>query len=157
MTHTSGHFYIYLFLCSLSFRIYIIYTCCFSSVRRKMDVAKQNYRCAGCGTRIDPGMTSKPKYFIYLISIYTLLQLLFLILFHEENFNNYFLSFSAGLELDISRWQFWLHILTSTHLCLCNLSALQIISSDCGTVNTSAVTSASAAMRTPRRWYPAEC
>lgn len=33
----------------------------FFSVRRKIVVAKQNYRCAGCGTRIDPGMTSSPR------------------------------------------------------------------------------------------------
>lgn len=39
--------------------------------------------------------------------------------------------------------------------CFCCLST-QIISNDCVTVNTSAVTSASAAMRTPRRWFPAE-
>lgn len=29
-------------------------------IRRKIVVAKQNYRCAGCGTRIDPGMAITP-------------------------------------------------------------------------------------------------
>lgn len=28
---------------------------CLLPNRRKIVVAKQNYRCAGCGTRIDPG------------------------------------------------------------------------------------------------------
>lgn len=30
----------------------------FFPFRRKIVVAKQNYRCAGCGTRIDPGTTT---------------------------------------------------------------------------------------------------
>ncbi len=36
-------------------KIYLTYTFSFP-VRRKIVVAKQNYRCAGCGTRIDPGI-----------------------------------------------------------------------------------------------------
>lgn len=32
---------------------------CLLPIRRKIVVAKQNYRCAGCGTRIDPGTINK--------------------------------------------------------------------------------------------------
>ena len=32
---------------------------CLWPIRRKIVVAKQNYRCAGCGTRIDPGTLNK--------------------------------------------------------------------------------------------------
>ncbi|XP_056270380.1 run domain Beclin-1-interacting and cysteine-rich domain-containing protein isoform X2 [Pseudoliparis swirei] len=37
-----------------------------STPKRKMDVAKQNYRCAGCGTRIDPDYIKRLRYCEYL-------------------------------------------------------------------------------------------
>uniref|UniRef100_A0A8C4DXF0 Rubicon autophagy regulator n=1 Tax=Dicentrarchus labrax TaxID=13489 RepID=A0A8C4DXF0_DICLA len=42
--------------------------CCdfFFPVRRKIVVAKQNYRCAGCGTRIDPDYIKRMRYCEYL-------------------------------------------------------------------------------------------
>ncbi|XP_034386116.1 run domain Beclin-1-interacting and cysteine-rich domain-containing protein isoform X2 [Cyclopterus lumpus] len=37
-----------------------------STPKRKIDVAKQNYRCAGCGTRIDPDYIKRLRYCEYL-------------------------------------------------------------------------------------------
>lgn len=56
-------------------------------IRRKIVVAKQNYRCAGCGTRIDPGIASKSLFQCVSINVQFrfLAQLqLRLLFFYEE-------------------------------------------------------------------------
>lgn len=118
--------------------------------RRKIVVAKQNYRCAGCGTRIDPGMASK-----------TLFHMSPFILMHS--FKSFSLSPAAAtasvcceeVQPLVSDAPFIPN--SDPYPAGDSAARPQITSSDCVTASTSAVTSASAAMRTPRRWSPAEC
>lgn len=105
---------------------------CLLSIRRKIVVAKQNYRCAGCGTRIDPGTINKG------FKIYPLFE------------------YSSWVKQTNCRCCFaWTNITFAVIRRI--LFLVQITSSGCVTVNTWAVTSASAATRTRRRSSLAEC
>lgn len=141
--------------------------CCLnilSCVRRKIVVAKQNYRCAGCGTRIDPGTSSK-MFKHQIPNVYcTLTESQFWFKCHFSKYKAYLTShmlFSFICTNAVQQNFLFPNMVFLTNCILlvlfCLLSPPQTTSSVCATVNTSAATFASAATRTPRRWFPGEC